>query len=169
MRSVHYRILRLAANQVGNKAVFPSLAVCRQFFLLFLKAAVKYLHVLVAVKQLHKYVDGLLHALAGEPFERTALVRIFFAVDAEETAHGLTERKPGEVDMIFFFEPVGKFLLCPDIPGQLVSLGTHMDVIRGRSVAGKVVRLSVKSKGEENRMVADMLSLCRSRYWKRYS
>ena len=32
-----------------------------------------------------------------------------------------------------------------------------MDIIRGRSVAGKVVRLSVKSKGEEYRMVAYML------------
>lgn len=126
-------------------------------FLLFLKAAVEYLHVLVAVKQLHEYVNGPLHALAGEPFERTALVRIFFAVDAEETAHGLTERKPGEVDMIFFFEPVGKFLLCPDITRKLVSLGTNVDIIGSRSIAGKAIGLSIKAKGEENGVVAYML------------
>ena len=112
-----------------KRQVFPSLAVCSQFFLLLFEAAVKYLHVFIAVEQLHEDVDGLLHALAGEPFERTALVRIFFAVDAEETAHGLPERKSREVDMVFFFEPVGKFLLCPDIPGKLVSLGTYVDII----------------------------------------
>ena len=123
-------VLRLAAYQIGNKAVFSSLSVRRQFFLLFFETTVEHLHVLVSVKQFHKDVDRLLHALTGEPFERTALVRIFFTVDAEETAHGFSERKPGEVNVIFFFEPVGEFLLCPGIPGKLVSLGTYVDIIR---------------------------------------
>ena len=56
--------------------------------------------------------------------------------------------------MVFLLHPGGKFLLCPDSAGHLVSLGTHMEIIRGGSIAGKAVRPTVKFKSKEDRVVA---------------
>ena len=52
--------------------------------------------------------------------------------------------------MIFFFEPVRKFMFCPNISGQLIFFGTYMNIIGRCCIAGKVVWLSVKAKGEES-------------------